>query len=166
MDFHYRFYHTCGHFGVEPTKQNKSIEALQSNPHSRPRTLRISLAFDCPFCFNPALVVKGGEGVLVILTSPPSPFPNTWHIIRACAREDVELGEWSLAHVAGGHMAWIPEPCGTVDVFGGVEEISRGHVEDGPTTRVSCSWKKKKRRTISKSIRGSTVTDGRCSAIW
>ncbi|KUJ22285.1 uncharacterized protein LY89DRAFT_728444 [Mollisia scopiformis] len=141
----YRFYHTCGHIGLGSMLYTTPSQAQPSDSSIIPRTIPISLSFNCPFCSAPQLQVNG-EGVLAILgSSPVSPFPNDWHIIRACALEDVKPEEWSLAHLPGGihrHMAWIPEPCGEVGAIRGVEGMMRrGLVEEEVTTVVSCSWR-------------------------
>lgn len=135
MNLAYKFYHTCGHIGDGPTKLNAAPEAI---PREQ-RTFQISLAFACPFCYNPEIGIKDGEGLLVILNPPTSPYPNVWHIIRACAVQDIRAEEWSLAHIAGGHVAWIPKPCGTTDLIEGTEGV-----EHGSTTAVSCSWKQRR----------------------
>lgn len=41
-------------------------------------------------------------------------------------------------------MAWIPKPCGEVEIIGEEEMSRNGRVEQGVTTLVSCSWKQRR----------------------
>lgn len=156
MAFQYRFYHTCGHFGLGPIIHNAPSQphstdstSDSSDASSIPRTIQTSLTFTCPFCSEHPPDVPDGEGVLAILSSSTtSPFPNTWRIIRICTQEDIKPEEWPLAHRPGGiyrHMAWVPNSCGEVEIIQGEDEATReADVEYGVTTHVSCRWKQRR----------------------
>ncbi|PVH88558.1 hypothetical protein DL98DRAFT_509261 [Cadophora sp. DSE1049] len=136
MTFQYRFTHTCGHTGFGPIA-NMPIDTTQPSPttsslpapDSNTTTIPLNLDFSCPFCipssayFHPQTPL--GSGLLTILNSTPtSPFPTGWAILKASRFEDLESRDWEPAFegmmLDGRYrqMAWIPRPCGDVGLEG------------------------------------------------
>ncbi|KAH7364537.1 hypothetical protein BKA65DRAFT_491565 [Rhexocercosporidium sp. MPI-PUGE-AT-0058] len=148
MTFQYRFTHTCGHTGFGPivNQQQASIPttSLLPFPSLNTTTIPLPLLFPCPFC-NPSTSnllphTPPGSGLLTILNSTPtSPFPTGWTVLKACGFEELEPRDWNPA-LEGGlvdgrfrQMAWIARPCGEVRM----EELEEGRV----VVKVGMGWR-------------------------
>ncbi|KAG4443725.1 hypothetical protein IFR05_000814 [Cadophora sp. M221] len=135
MTFQYRFTHTCGHTGFGPIvnqQQNSSDSrstSSQQAPSATTTTVPLPLNFPCPFCTpstsNLLPPTAPGSGLLTILNSTPiSPYPSGWTVLRACTFEELEPRDWNPAFEGGlvdgrfRQMAWIARPCGQVRLEG------------------------------------------------
>jgi hypothetical protein len=161
MSKHYTFQHPCRHTAIGPllrcSSTPSSTGAATPPPTSSDAALQsinIFLPLPCPFCTNTQSYqnVLPGSGLLAILepstTSSTTPstntFPYEWRVLRVCRADDVSAEDWYLAHGPDGcfrQMAWIPNPCGGLQV-GAVEEGRRnGEVVLVRMRRVDCSWR-------------------------
>ncbi len=118
-------------------------------------TILLHLLFSCPFCDlslgNLIPEVPPSSGLLVILNSTPvSPFPTGWTIIEACNFLELKNKERTPS-LNGGmrgslytQMAWIARPCGRVTTIGGVEGMQRERtVQSGITRDTESVWRHK-----------------------
>ena len=151
MTFQYRFTHTCGHPGIGPIvnqhqRQQTSPQPSSSFPTTDLLTIPLPLPFTCPFCtpstsnFLPSTPL--GSGLLTLLNSTPtSPFPTGWTVLKACKFEEVEPEDWIPAFEGGARdgrfrqMAWIAQPCGEVAMR------LQGQEEGGIVMKAGVSWR-------------------------
>lgn len=151
MSRQYKFIHTCGHTGIWPIIRpqitnlatSQDLPTWEINPGRE--IISLSLNFRCPFCTPDIsyLEVSPGSGVLVILESTSTDtFPNTWRVLRTCNAEQIISRDWDPVQEQGEHyrqMAWIPRPCGEIEVSQlGLEE----RWEAAVTTKVTCRWRR------------------------
>jgi hypothetical protein len=160
MSKQYTFQHTCGHIGIGPLIRCPSTPSStdatgRPSPPTGPalQSIQLSLSLPCPFCANTQAYqnVVTGAGLLAILerfVSIPNndPFPYEWRILRVCTADEISTSDWYLAHGPEGRyrqMAWIPKPCGRLQVGALEEERWNGDMVRGRTRKVDCSWRQR-----------------------
>jgi hypothetical protein len=164
MSHRYGFLHTCGHTGIGPIIRIDAIRTdinhIPIEPDGNLDTIQLRLPFRCPFCSHGQtyLTVEPGSGVLAIMTSRNnSPFADEWQILRVCKAEDVITRDWNIPHETGGmfhQMAWIPKPCGSVQVLTRGEEQGNGRWGLETMTKVACTWRQSIREPVKSRLPG------------
>jgi hypothetical protein len=143
MRIQYRFNHSCGHTAIGPIVHFPTPFPSSTEAAIDPEllTLPTNLTICCPFCSpHPPPCITAGFGVLAIFNS----FLTDWTIIRSCALSEMTpdfLDRFRSPDRSYIHMAWIPKPCGEVEIIGGEDEVGRdGTMERGTLTMVSSQW--------------------------
>jgi hypothetical protein len=143
MRIQYRFNHSCGHTAIGPIVHFPTSFPSSNEEAIDPEllTLPTNLPICCPFCSpHPPLGITARSGVLAIFNS----FLTNWTITRPCAFSEMTLDfldRFRSQDRSYIHMAWIPKPCGEVEIIGGEGEVGRdGTMERGTLTMVSSQW--------------------------
>jgi hypothetical protein len=124
-------------------------------------SIQLPLSSRCPFCADRQayLNTEPGSGVLTVLVSTTSnPFPHEWRILRVCRADEVTSSDWDMVHGPGGlfrQMAWIPRPCGRVQVIGGEQRIQmQDRRGSGVRMEVSCTWRQPLKERVRSRLPG------------
>lgn len=150
MCYRNTFLHTCGHIGAGPPLHINAVYTDRYNLALSPcvgmEALELPISFNCPFCSDRGLRehVEDGLGVLAFLVaSHNSPFASGWQITHVRSADEIDYRDWQDAYAQGGlfnQMAWIPKPCGHVQVPRRSGHRTTGH-RSRSGTEVDCTWR-------------------------